>query len=134
MEDCEESDRPIRSIDDDHRLPSTFDEGSRRPDSSHRVPYDSRLPSDGVPRQSPHPEVHRVRDDSPVAGPPSISVPSATEPTTAECPTSIHVPREATATPFDLGTADDDRGRLEALSDVANRLHTALITAQDAEE
>jgi hypothetical protein len=45
---------------------------------------------------------------------------------------SIHVPGEATATPFDLGAADDDRGRLEALNDVAERLHSALIT--NAEE
>ena len=123
--------------DSSHRhSPSTFDEGSRRPDSSHRVHYDSRLPSlssDGEGRQSPHPQVHRVRDDSPVARPP-IPVPTRTQPTTAERPASIRVPREATATPFDLGTADDDRGRLEALNDVAERLHSALITAQNAEE
>jgi hypothetical protein len=138
----EESDRPIQrirdSVEDRRHPPSTFGESSRRPDSSDRVPYDSRLPSlssDGEgPRQGPHPEVHRVRDDSPVAGTPSIPVPTATRPSTAERPASIRVPREATATPFDLGTADDDRGRLEALNDVAERLHSALITAQNAEE
>ena len=140
MGDREEPDhRPIRdSVEDRYHPPSTFSEGSRRPDSIHRVPYDSRRPSfssDGEgPRRSPHPEVHRVRDDSPVARPHSISVPTPTQPTTAERPASIHVPREATVTPFDLGTADDDRGRLEALNDVAERLHSALITAQNAEE
>ena len=134
----EEHDRPIRPIRDsfeDRRHP-TFGEGSRRPDSSHQVPYDSRLPSlssDGGPRRSPRPEVHWVRDDSPVTRPP-FSVPTPTQPTTAERPTSTHVPRDATATPFDLGTADDDRGRLEALNDVAERLHSALITAQNSEE
>ena len=135
----EEPDQPIRpirdSVEDRHHPPSTFGESSRRPDSSHREPYESRPPStisDGEgPRRSPHPEVHRVRDDSPVARPP-ISVP--TQPATAERPASIHVPREATATPLDLGAADDDRGRLEALNDVAERLHSALITAQNAEE
>ena len=131
--------RPIRDSDEDRRYPpSTFGEGSRRPDSSYRVPYDSRPPSlssDGEgSRRSPHPEVHRVRDDSPVSRPPSISFPTPTRPTTAERPASIHVPREATATPLDLGAADDDRGRLEALNDVADRLHSALITAQNAEE
>ena len=160
----EEPDRPIRPIhdsDEDRRYPpSTFGEGSRegsrRPDSGYRVPYDSRPPSlsadgegprrpydsrppslssDGEsPRRSPHPEVHRVRGDSPVARPPSISSPTPTQTTRAERPASIHVPREATATPFDLGTADDDRGRFEALNDVAERLHSALITAQNAEE
>ena len=170
MTDREEPDRPIRPIrdsDGDRRYPpSTFSEGSRRsdrsPDSSRRVPYDSRRPSfssDGEsPRRSPHPEVHRVRDDSPVARPPILIAPTSTQPTTAERtaerpiaerptaerptterpaterPASIHVPREATATPFDLGAADDDRGRLEALNDVADRLHSALITAQNAEE
>ena len=145
MEDRgEESDRPIRrptrdSAEDRRYPPSTPGEGSRRPESSrpessHLAPYGSHLSSDRSPRQSPHPEVHRVRDDSPVAGPPSIPVPPATEPTTAERPASIHVPREATATPIDLGTADDDRGRLEALNDVADRLHSALVTAQNAEE
>jgi hypothetical protein len=137
----EESNRPIRpirdSVEDRRHSPSTFGESSRRPDSSHRVPYDSRSPSlssDGeAPRQSPHPEVHRVRDDGPVAES-SIPVPTPIQPTTAERPASIHVPREATATPFDLGTADDDRGRIEALNDVAERLHSALITAQNAEE
>ena len=158
--------RPIRDSDEDRRYPpSTFGEGSRRPDSSYRVPYDSRPPSlssdgegsrrsphpevhrvrdDSRPpslssdgegsRRSPHPEVHQVRDDSPVSRPPSISFPTPTRPTTAERPASTHVPREATATPLDLGTADDDRGRLEALNDVADRLHSALITAQNAEE
>ena len=154
----EESDRPIGpirdSVEDRRHPPSTFDEGSRRPDSSRRhppstfdegsrrpdssrVPYDSRRPSlssDGEgPRQSPHPQVHRVHDDSPAARPP-IPVPTPTQPTTAERPASIRAPREATATPFDLGAADDDRGRLEALNDVAERLHSALITAQNAEE
>jgi hypothetical protein len=154
LADREESDRPIRpirdSVEDRRHSPSTFGEGSRRPDSisrrsdsisrrpdsSYRVPYDSRPPSllsdDEDPRQSPHPEVHRVRD-SPVSGPP-IPIPSPTQPTIAEHPASVHVPREATATPFDLGTADDDRGRLEALNDVTERLHSALITAQNAEE
>ena len=139
LADREEPDRPIRPIrdsDEDRRYPSsTFGEGSRRPDSSHRGRYDSRLPSlssDGEdPRRSPRPEVHW--DDSPVARPP-LPVPTPTRPTTAERPASIHVPREATATPLDLGTADDDRGRLEALNDVAARLHSALITAQNSEE
>ena len=139
MEDRgEESARPIRPIrdsaEDRRHPPSTFGEGSRWPENSHQAPYDSRLPSlslDG----GPHPEVHRVRDDGPVAGPSSIPVPPATEPTTAEHPGSIHVPREATAnTPFGLRTADDDRGRLEALKDIADRLHSALVTAQNAEE
>ena len=131
----EEPDQPIRpirdSVEDQHHPPSTFGESSHRPDSSHRVPYESCLPStlsDGEgPRWSPHPEVHQVHDDSPVARPP-ISVP--TQPTTAERTASIHVPREATATPLDLGAADDDHGHLEALNDVAECLHSALITAQ----
>ena len=132
--------RPPLTLGEGSRRPESISEGSRRPESSHRVPYDSRRPSlssDGeTPRQSPHPEVHRVRDDSPVARPPT-TVPTTIRPirpTTAERPASIHVPREATATPFDLGAADDDRGRLEALNDVAERLHSALITAQNAEE
>ena len=107
----EESDQPIPpirdSVEDPRHSLSTSNEGSLRPESSHRAPYDTRLPSlssDGEgPRQSPHPEVHRVRDDSPAAGP-SISVPTPTQPTraerpTAECPASVRVTREAIATP-----------------------------------
>jgi len=108
LADCEEeSDEPIQpirdSVEDRHHPLSTYNESSRRPDGSHRVPSDSRLASlssDGeVSRQSSHPEVHWVCDDSPVAGPPSIPVspspvppipvPTATQPTTAECPASL---------------------------------------------
>ena len=99
------------------------------------MPYESHPPStllDGEGScQSPHPKVHQVCDDSPVARPP-VSVP--TQPTIAECPASIHVLREATTTPLDLGATDDDHGYLEALNDVAECLHSALITAQNAEE
>ena len=127
--------RPIRVSPKDHLLA----EGPGQPESSHRMHSDSLLPSapsdSKGPSQSPHPEVHRVRDDSTVPGP-SVTVPDPTHPTTAEHPASVPVPvpREATATPIDLGTADDDRGRLEALNDVADRLHSALVTAQNAEE
>ena len=174
--DCEEElDRPIWPIHDsdgDRRHPpSTFSEGSHQsdssPDSSHRVPYDSCQPlssfsSDGEsPRQSPYPEVHRVRSDSPIARPPILIAPTSTQLTTAKCtaerptaehptaehptvehptvehpasehPASIHVPREAIATPFDLGAATDDRGLLEALNDVADGLYSALIPVKEA--
>ena len=147
----EESGSPIHESPEDRPYsPSTFGEGSRkpessprrpesgprRPESSPRVHYESPVPSSSSPsegsRRSPHPEVHRVHDDSPVAGP--SEVPTPTQPTIAEHPPSVHEPREATVTPLDLRTADDDRGRLEALNDVAERLHSALITAQNAEE
>lgn len=132
--------RPVRESGEDHgRPPSTFGDSSHLPESSHRVQYDSRMPSssssdtEGPPRRSPHPEVHRITDDSRVGGTPPVPTPIQPS-TTAEHPASVHVPREATATPFDLGTADDDRGRLEALDEVAERLHSTLITAQEAEE
>lgn len=140
--------KPTRPIRDSDYPPSTF--GSRRSHSG-RVHYSTPEPSlsdsEGPSRHSPHPEVHRVHDDRPVAGPsPIVPVPTLTQPTTAEHsvpvpiptrPTSTegaHVSRQATATPFDLGAADDDRGRLEALNEVAERLHSTLILARDAQE
>ena len=114
MADREEPDRPIRPIrvpDEDHRHPpSTFGEGCRRSDSSHREPYDSRRPSFSSDGESPpHPEVHRVRGDSPVMSLPILIVSTSTRPTTV-------------ATPFDLGTADDNRENVVAMNDVADRL------------
>jgi hypothetical protein len=47
-----------------------------------------------VPARVPLTEVLRVLDNSPVAGSPSIPVPTATQPRTAELLASIHVPRE----------------------------------------
>ena len=139
---------------------STVDEGSPRSDRSHRVHSDSRVPSPSLesgapPRISPRVSESPSRLSFRVSESPSrlssrvsespsrlssraeesppipVPAPFPTQPT-AERPASDHVPRPPSV--LDLGPADDDRRRLEALNEAAERLHSTLIIARDAEE
>ncbi|EFI27492.1 hypothetical protein CC1G_15527 [Coprinopsis cinerea okayama7 len=116
------------------RPATTYEDRSRTPSavSTHYPP--TAAPSEAaLPVRPPVGTRPVTPAEAPIAAPTSPALPMP--PPVAPIPrAATPVDRRETATPFNLGRADDERERLEQLNEVALRLHDAALAAQEAED